>query len=114
RLEDRLQPVEHFTRESRECRTAVIDGRLRQREQDALGHIGGAGNLKEMPPAHHGHRTPRQSRYQTTSPNTRRASLASGARSAKAGAKRSRREGRCRVFLGSAATLKFTGVYSSI
>ena len=42
RLEDRLHAVEHLTREARELRPAMIDRRLRQRAQDAIGNVGRA------------------------------------------------------------------------
>jgi hypothetical protein len=43
-----LQPGEHFTRDRRELVAAVIDRGLRHRAQDAIGNVGGAGNLQEM------------------------------------------------------------------
>ena len=46
-----LQPVEHLLREHGELRTAMIDRRLRDRAQHAVGHVGRPGNLKKMPPA---------------------------------------------------------------
>ncbi len=47
-LEDRLQALQDFQRQLRELGTPMVDGRLVHRPQDAVGHVGGPGNLQEM------------------------------------------------------------------
>src|SRR5438105_14662241 len=53
RLEDALQPIDHLPREHGELGAAVVDGRLRDRAQHAVGDVGGSGDLEEMAPAFH-------------------------------------------------------------
>jgi hypothetical protein len=52
-LEDRAQAVEDVPREGCEFRSAVIDDVPGERREDAVGHVGGARNLKEVPAGTH-------------------------------------------------------------
>ena len=47
-LEDLLHAVEHFLAELRKFRTAMVDRRLVDGAQHAVGHVGRSGNLQEM------------------------------------------------------------------
>ena len=51
-LKTRLQPVEDFAPERGELGAAMIDGRLRDRAQHAIGHVGRTGNLQEGTATH--------------------------------------------------------------
>ena len=52
-LEHALETPERLAPEFGKRRTAMIDRRLRDRAQDAIGHVGGAGDLKKMASALH-------------------------------------------------------------
>jgi hypothetical protein len=54
RLEDPLDPLEDLLAERLELRAAMIDGRTVDRAQDAIGHVGRAGDLQEMSAGRHG------------------------------------------------------------
>jgi hypothetical protein len=50
-----LESGQHFLAELLEFRAAMIDGCVIDRAQDAVGHIGRAGDLQEMASARHGY-----------------------------------------------------------
>ena len=50
-LENLLQPIKRLQRKAAEFRPAMVDRRLIDRAQDAIGHIRRPGNLQEVPAA---------------------------------------------------------------
>ena len=48
-LKTALQPGEQLERQRGELRAAMIDDRPRHRAQDAIGNVGGTGDLEKVP-----------------------------------------------------------------
>ena len=77
--EDLTQAREHLLAEAPEFRPAVVDGRALDRAQDSVWHVGGTGNLEEVPAGRSGHKS--------ESPESRSAARPVAARSVRLGQK---------------------------